>query len=92
MDENPDGYELVAMSLEPDGRFIRVMTNGAKVLSGTWKCEERMLVVTPKAESDFALSNRLTESDWFPVVYADEHELVITPGISVAGRIRFKRQ
>lgn len=91
-DEASDGYGLSAMNLEPDGSFIIVRNTGDRVSAGTWKCDGRMLVVAPKANSEFAPSSRLTESDWFPVVYADEHELVIAPGLSVTGRIRFKRQ
>lgn len=29
--------------------------------------------------------------DYYPLIYADAHHLVISPGFSVAGRMRFKR-
>jgi hypothetical protein len=73
----PRIFKLV---LETDGSYSVFGADGTQAV-GSWECEGRML--------------RLTRStgDWnfYPVIYADEHELVITPGISVAGRLRFRK-
>jgi len=82
------------MTLSEDGNFTVVRTDGTRVLLGTWELQGSLLRVTRTTASDSsarASAFLLNEWDYLPVVYADEHELVMTGGISVAGRMRFTR-
>ena len=82
------------MTLSEDGRFTVVRTDGTRALLGTWELQGSLLRVTRTAASDSsarASAFLLNEWDYLPVVYADEHELVMTGGISVAGRMWFTR-
>jgi hypothetical protein len=77
-----------------DGSMTGVETNGTRVLIGKWEIYGHALRVTPTPErlrAARAAGYLMNEWDYFPVIYADDHELVMTPGISVAGRWRYKR-
>jgi hypothetical protein len=77
-----------------DGTLTGVQTNGNGVLLGTWEMYHHALRLTPTPEelrAARASGLSMNEWDYFPVIYADDHELVMTPGISVAGRWRYKR-
>ena len=80
--------------IERDGTFIGVLTNGTRQLIGTWNVQGRALRVTPseaRVAAARAAGEQLNQWDYFPVIYVDAHELIMTPGISVAGRWRFVR-
>ena len=82
------------MILAEDRTITVISTNGTRALFGTWECQDRMLRITPRAElveAAWASGSSLNAWDYYPVVYADAHELVMAPGISVAGRLRFTR-
>src|SRR5262249_34902673 len=82
------------LNIAQDGRLIGVQTNGTSVLLGNWELYQNALRVTPTPERlQAARASGLTMNEWdyFPVIYADDHELVMTPGVSVAGRWRYKR-
>jgi len=91
-DDGSPGTQIVIAS---DGRFTRIQPDGARELVGTWKLDRRILVV------DTIKTNYATFQDgrtislgtvvYYPVIFASEHELVCSPGISVAGRLRFTR-
>jgi hypothetical protein len=77
-----------------NGAVTGVETNGTRVLLGTWELYHSALRVTPPPDSVKAARAKgflVNDWDYFPVVYADYHELVMAPGISVAGRWRYKK-
>ncbi len=69
------------LMIAEDGSLSGVQTNGHKELIGTWEMYGASLRVTYHSNCWY----------YYPVIYADDHELVMTPGISVAGRWRYKR-
>ncbi len=82
------------LMIAQDGTLTGVQTNGTKVLLGTWEMYHSALRVTPTPEELRAARASgifMNAWDYIPVIYADDHELVMTPGISVAGRWRYKR-
>ncbi len=92
--DNSDGCWYPTMIIAEDGTLTGVRTNGTRVLLGTWVMYNHALRVTPRTEElRAARASGFLMNDWdyYPVVYADDHELVMTPGISVAGRWRYKR-
>jgi hypothetical protein len=92
LSDKSDGSWYPKMFLAEDRTITIVLTNGTRALLGTWECRDRMLRVTPRAElveAARASGDPLNAWDYYPVVYADDHELVMAPGISVAGRLRF---
>jgi len=95
LSDKSDGSWYPKMILAEDRSFTLVSTNGTRALLGTWECRDRMLRITPRAELIEAASasgdRHNTWDYYYPVVYADAHELVMAPGISVAGRLRFTR-
>lgn len=62
--------------LASDGSYTVFRADGTRAV-GTWECDERML----------KLICSTGDWNWYPVIYADDHELVLTPGISAAGRL-----
>jgi len=78
-----------------DGSFTRVHSDGARELVGTWKLDRRILVVDTVKTNYATFQDGRTISlgtvQYYPVIFAGEHELVCAPGISVAGRLRFAR-
>jgi hypothetical protein len=92
--DRSNGSWFPKMTLTEDGNFTVVRTDGTRAQLGTWECQSGMLKVTRTPASDSsarASAWLLNDWDYFPVIYADDHELVMTPGISVAGRLRFTR-
>ena len=89
-----DGFGYPKMIVGDDRRLVGVSTNGTRVLIGTWEYQGHALRVTPTAariEAARASGFQMNAWDYYPVIYADAHELVMAPGISVAGRWRFTR-
>ena len=92
--EKSDGYWYPKLVIVEDGRLFGVETNGARELIGTWQMSGSLLRVTPtpaSLEAARVAGVHMNEWDYYPVVYANAHELVLTPGISVAGRWRYER-
>ena len=94
-DDRPDWRSWQAITLGSDGTFVTTGANESEDLAGTWRIEGRMLVVTTTKTNYATLANvetlPLGHVMFYPIVYVNDHELVCTPGISVAGRLRFRR-
>lgn len=93
-DNGSDGRWFPKMILAEDGSFTGIRADGTCALLGSWECQGTMLKVTRTVASDAdarASAMLLNNWDYLPVIYADEHHLVMTGGISVAGRMRFTR-
>ena len=72
-----------------DRQLFGISMHGTKELIGTWDYQHHALRVTPteaRIQEARAAGYHLNAWDWFPIEYADAHELVMAPGISVAGR------
>jgi hypothetical protein len=67
-----------SIQIAEDGGFWGVLEDGTRQHLGTWELVHSLMRVNKSA----------TEWDYYPVVYAGDHELILTPGISVAGRAR----
>ena len=94
LSDKSDGSWYPKIILALDGTIAIVSTDGKRALLGTWECKGAMLRITPRTaliEAARASGSRINDWDYYPVVYADAHELVMAPGISVAGRLRFTR-
>jgi len=92
--DKTDEFWYPKLIIADDGRLFGVETSGARVLIGTWQMSGSLLRVTPtpaSLEAARVAGEHLNAWDYYPVVYADDHELVMTPGISVAGRWRYER-
>jgi hypothetical protein len=92
--DNSDGCWYPVMIIAQDGTLTGAQSSGTKVLLGTWEFANHALRVTPtpaRLKAARASGSWMNDWDWYPVVYADDHELVMTPGISMAGRWRYKR-
>lgn len=94
--KNSDGgFATSQIVIASDGRFWCVHPSGARDLYGKWEFGQRCLVVETGRTNYATFKNGETVSlgtvDYYPVVFADEHELVMTPGLSMAGRLRFTR-
>lgn len=77
-----------------DGSLTGVLANGRRELVGTLEMSHSLLRVnwTPdKFKAARASGIPINEWDYFPVDYADDHELIMAPGISVAGRWRYTK-
>jgi len=82
------------IEIASDGNFFAYLANGTKTLVGSWVIDGRMLRVTLPADTVEAARRAgtiMNEEDIYPVIYADAHDLVMTPGISVAGRFKFTK-
>jgi hypothetical protein len=93
--DRSDDCWFPTLIIAQDGGLIGMQTNGTTVLLGKWELYHNALRVTPTPERlQAARASGFPMNDWdyFPVIYADDHELVMTPGISVAGRWRYKRR
>src|SRR6266498_1022202 len=91
--KNSDGgFATSQVVIASDGRFWCVHPDGARDLYGKWKFGQRCVVVETVRTNYAIFENGETLSlgtvQYYPVIFADEHELVMTPGISVAGRLR----
>ena len=94
LSDKSDGPWYPKMILAEDRTITVIGTNGTRTLLGSWECRDRMLRITPRAELVEAAKvsgDRFNTWDHYPIIYADAHELVMAPGISVAGRLRFTR-
>jgi hypothetical protein len=92
--DESDGCWYPKLIIGQDGILTGVPANGTKVVVGTWEFAHHALRVTPtqaRLKAARASGDWMNEWDWYPVVYADDHELVMTPGISMAGRWRYQR-
>ena len=92
--DDSDGCWYPTMIIAEDRSFTGVLTNGTRVLLGRWEMSHTLLRVTPtpaRLKAARAAGFPVNAWDYYPVVYADDHELVMTPGISMAGRWRYKR-
>jgi hypothetical protein len=92
--DKSDGYWFPKLIVAEDGRLFGVESNGTRELIGTWEMSHTLLRVTPspaRFEAARVSGVHLNGWDYYPVIYADAHELVMTPGISVAGRWRYDR-
>jgi hypothetical protein len=72
----------MSLSFSPDGVFVRTSTNGASEVLGTWRIEDKLLVVR-MAETNY-VTNRSTGKmlplpleTRFHIVRAGSHELVL---------------
>ncbi len=91
--ESSDGWHRV-MIISEDGSLISVQRDGTRELMGRWELSGSVLRVTPttsRLEAARAAGLPMNAWDYYPVVYADDHELVMAPGISVGGRLRYRR-
>jgi len=91
--DSEDGWHRV-MIISEDGSLISVQRDGSRELMGRWELSGSALRVTPttaRLEAARAAGLPMNAWDYYPVVYADAHELVMTPGISVGGRLRYRR-
>ena len=83
------------MLLAANGTVSFIRVDGTEAFFGTWECQGRALTLTPGAtmvKAARASNLEINPLDYFfPVIYADPHELVMAPGMSVAGRLRFTR-
>jgi hypothetical protein len=89
-----DGCWYPRLIIAADGSLTGVLANGSREFIGTWEMSHTLLRVTPPPASvKAARANGLLMNDWdyFPIVCVGEHELVMTPGISMTGRWRYKR-
>lgn len=93
--EKSDGSWFPQIVIAPDGSFVGVHGDGTRELVGRWKLDHHILVVNTVKTNYAVFKNGQTVSlgtvEYFPVIFAGEHELVCTPGISVAGRYRFTK-
>lgn len=94
MSDKLDSSWYTKIVIEDDGRFIGVRTNGTRELIGKWEWQGSLLRVTYTAAriaTERTSGVQMNSWDYYPVIYADAHELVMAPGISVGGRWRFTR-
>lgn len=92
--DGSDGCWYPKLIIAEGGSLTGVRTNGKTETIGTWELYRTALRVTPTPERFEAARKsgyHLNDWDYYPVIYADTHELVVTPGISMAGRWRYER-
>lgn len=92
--EESDGCWYPTLIIGEDGNLIGVERNGKRQVIGTWEMYRTALRVTPTAarfEEARKSGYYLNAWDYYPIDYADDHELVMAPGISMTGRWRYKR-
>jgi hypothetical protein len=95
LDERSDIDGFRGLEISTDGTITSIKLDSTRQLVGTWLLDGRMLVVRPANPNIVLLPDgntaNLDEQSYYPVIFASEHELVCGLGISVAGRMRFKR-
>ena len=77
-----------------DGNLIGVGKNGNREVIGTWEMYRTSLRVTPtpaRLENARKSGYPLNAWDYYPIDYVHDHELIMAPGLSMAGRWRYKR-
>jgi len=82
------------IEIASDGNLFGILSSGERILLGKWEMNRHMLILrntTERIEASGANGFKLNEADFFPVIYADAHELVMAPGITVVGRYRFTK-
>jgi hypothetical protein len=84
LDPGTDSDEYEAITIRPDGSFTATRWN--KQVSGAWRVDRRVLFLgKPKASAP------LDYYGFHAIEMVDDHHLVCSIDISVAGRMRFKR-
>lgn len=95
LDERSDIDGFQGLEISSDCTITSIKLDSTRHPVGTWHLNGHMLVVRPAKPNIVLLSDGITanldEQSYYPVIYASEHELVCGLGISVAGRMRFKR-
>ena len=96
LDDQSDGLRFQQVAIVSDGSFIGVQSNGLRALVGTWTLDHRILVVNLPSQTNYATFTdgttiSLGTVTYYPIIFASEHELVCTPGISMTGRLRFTK-
>jgi hypothetical protein len=92
VEDGSDGCWYPTLIIGKDGTIVGAQTNGTKELIGTWEMDRTALRVTPtpaRFEQARKAGYHLNEWDYYPVIYADDHELVMTPGFSMQGRWKY---
>jgi len=92
--DKSDGDWYPKLIISKDGMLFGVKKGGAKELVGTWEMSHNALRVTPtpaRLQAARVSGDWMNDWDYYPVIYADDHELIMAPGISVAGRWIYKR-
>jgi hypothetical protein len=95
VNKRADGFRFDQIVISPDGSLAGVLSDGSREGIGIWKFDRRILVVDWMQTNYARLADgqvvSLGNVSYYPVVFANEHELIVTPGISMAGRYRFTR-
>ena len=95
LDERSDIDGFQGFEISPDGTLTKIKLDGTSYPACTWHLDGKMLVIQSSKASTTTTSDRtvtiMGEPSYYPVIYASEHELVCGLGISVAGRMRFKK-
>ncbi|PWU17129.1 MAG: hypothetical protein C5B50_11890 [Verrucomicrobia bacterium] len=94
LSESSDGFFLKII-LGENGECAVARPDGRQENWGAWECQGSMLKVTRSTgnyASALAAGWLVNEWDWYPIIYVDAHELIMAPGISVAGRLKLTRQ
>ena len=88
-------YWYPKLIIARDGKLLGVPDGGTNELIGTWELSAHGLSVTAspaRVEMERKLGYPYVQNrEYYPVVYVDAHELIMTPGPSLAGRWRYKR-
>ncbi len=90
-----DNFRFSQVVIAQDGTLTGVDSAGRRELLGTWKLDHHLLVLDT-VKTNYAVVNHgrrvsLGTVMRYPVIFASEHELVLAPGITEAGRYRFTR-
>jgi len=92
LDERSDIDGFQGLEISSDGTITSIKLDSTRHTVGTWHLDGHTLVVTSGNPNLIAKpEGSLGKRQYYPVIYASEHELVCGLGISVAGRMRFKR-
>ena len=93
--EDGDEYWYPKLIIAEDGKLFGVPDGGTNELIGTWELSAHGLSVTfsqARVETERKLGHHPPYTwEYYPVIYADAHELVMAPGMSMGGRWRYKR-
>ncbi len=97
-EDDPRLHGWRTITFGSDGTFVVDLTNGADEAFGTWRVHDWTLVITTAKTNHVTVlgsGETLTiphgDVMVFPVAYVDEHRLVYSPGLTVAGVKRFRR-
>jgi len=90
-------YWYPKLIIAGDGKLFGVPEGGTNELVGNWELSGHALSVTfspDMVEMFRKLGYPFVESrarGYYPVIYASDHDLIMSPGMSVAGRWIYKR-